>query len=166
LRLATGYRVAGADRQLLDKDGAVVATLRRDSRRASQALPGFPKPPSGAELQLPPRRPANTPPPVKAPRREELLGNWYPEAAPDGGASLTVNADGTWSASDGCNGKGGRWHLAGDGTLLSTGGASTLIGCQNDQSGFNFDRARWVGLDGTVLVLLDSDGVAVSRLVR
>jgi hypothetical protein len=63
LRRATTYRVAGADRELLDNDGTVVATLRPDSRRASQDLPGFPKPPAGAELAKPPTRPANTPPP-------------------------------------------------------------------------------------------------------
>ena len=166
LSRATAYRVAGADRELLDKDGSVVATLRPDSRRASPDQPDFPKPPAGAELAKPSPRPAITLPPLKTPSREELLGKWYPEAAPGGEARLEVKADGTWFASDGCNGTGGRWTLAGDGTLLSIGGPSTLIGCQNDQSGFNFAGTRSVRLDGGVLVLLDSTGALLSRLVR
>ena len=112
---------------------------------------------------------------MRAARADDLLGRWVPEVAVaddvargfPGSADephLVVDADGTWTASDGCNASAGRWTVTPDGSLLTTAGPSTLIGCAGSAEPGRFGTARAAAFDDDVLVLFDADGAAVARL--
>src|SRR4051794_29777492 len=63
-----------------------------------------------------------------------ILGTWILDGAQLEGHRdapvVTLDADGTWIGSDGCNGLSGTWHLSGN-TLTANSGWHTLIGCHN-----------------------------------
>lgn len=96
----------------------------------------------------------------------DLVGRWVPEGpAVATDPHLVVEENGTWTGSDGCNGFGGRWASTTPGSLVSTIGASTLIGCEGSGAPAMFGQARSVALDGSTLVLFDAAGDEVARLV-
>ena len=71
---------------------------------------------------------------------------------------LELDAEGSWTSSDGCNGSMGRWTAGDDGRVLATSGASTLIGCHNVPVDQRWVTAARAGFDGAALVLLDREG--------
>ncbi|KGJ80084.1 hypothetical protein GY21_02970 [Cryobacterium roopkundense] len=75
---------------------------------------------------------------------------------------LTVVDDGTWVASDGCNVVRGTWELAADGTLTTTAGPSTLIGCEGKALPTYFSNATSASVDGDTLVLQDAAGETIA----
>ncbi|GAB3598433.1 hypothetical protein GCM10027446_28630 [Angustibacter peucedani] len=113
------------------------------------------------------------PPGTTAASDDAVVGRWVP--APDAGVggvgrrkapALDVQADGTWTASDGCNDTAGTWRLIAPGQVEVTSGPSTLIGCQNVAIAGWWATAGAVATDGDELVLVDHDGRQLVRLVR
>lgn len=74
--------------------------------------------------------------------------------------------DNTWTASDGCNQVQGTWDLAGDGTLTTTSGPSTLMACEGAQLPLAVSRADSVEVDGDTLLIHSSFDSTVTELVR
>lgn len=97
---------------------------------------------------------------------DELAGRWVSATDPHPEPNLEVEADGSWSASDGCNVTAGRWAAPDPGALLTTSGGSTLIGCEGSSDPSSFAEARAAGFDGDELVLVDPAGDEIGRLVR
>ena len=75
---------------------------------------------------------------------------------------LTIVDDGSWVASDGCNVVRGTWELAADGTLTTTSGPSTLIGCEGKALPTYFSNATSASVDGDTLVLQDAAGETIT----
>ncbi|WP_197059437.1 META domain-containing protein [Cryobacterium sp. MLB-32] len=75
---------------------------------------------------------------------------------------LTIVDDGSWVASDGCNVVRGTWELSADGTLTTTAGPSTLIGCDGKPLPFLFSNATSASVDGDTLVLQDPAGETIT----
>jgi hypothetical protein len=99
---------------------------------------------------------------------QQLLGRWVPEGASSSAKPYAdFKADASWLGSDGCNGQGGRWSVAPDGTWLAVAGAQTLMACDGmvDVAG-SLTKAARAAFDGSTLVLLDSSNTVVGRLVR
>ncbi|MBG6053675.1 hypothetical protein IWX81_000065 [Salinibacterium sp. CAN_S4] len=95
-----------------------------------------------------------------------LEGQWAAEGVDASlGAGVDFAADGTWTGSDGCNGGSGRWAADASGGFLATSGVSTLMACEGALVPSWVAQAQLAGFDGDVLVLLDSDGVELGRLV-
>lgn len=104
-------------------------------------------PPPGAD------RARSTPVPVGS--------NCYPQQPY---AELSEN--GHWGAFGGCNRSGGRWAAGADGRVLSFSGMTAGVGCDvEDVPVWKTETAR-AGFDGETLVLFDSDGKRIGRLVR
>jgi hypothetical protein len=101
---------------------------------------------------------------MRAAVAEELIGRWVPVEPAANDPHVEIADDGTWAASDGCNDTRGRWAVASDGSLLTTGGPTTLVGCEGSEEPAAFGRARAAAFDGDVLVLLGVDGAEVARL--
>ncbi|MER7460299.1 hypothetical protein [Micromonospora sp. NPDC126480] len=181
LARASAFRADGDSRLLLDADGAELARLRPGARPRGgpDVYPPWLEPPVVTEETR--RRLAPVPPlpaGLVAPDQVALTGRWLPAGGPDGRGPAPgpggwpeppyaeFAADGTWRASDGCNGTGGRWVSGPAGAFAATGGVSTLIGCDNVPIGAWLITARQVGLDGEVLVLRDAQGAETGRLRR
>lgn len=162
--LAAAERVenAGVEVLLRDAQGTVTARLSpTDGARPDTAgVLGDPVPlPSGLI-------PAD---------RQKLLGRWVPAGGPGAAAagsgpatpSVTLVGDGSYSGSDGCNGASGRWTSGAGGLILATGGPMTLIACVNSAAvpGWLAGAGR-AGFDGEELVLIDTNGAELGRLVR
>jgi hypothetical protein len=174
LARARTFRVRGAERDLLTSNASVVARLLPGGRPApSSGLdPSFRQPPTPSPatvrtLRTSPRPlPAGTTPATPS----TLLGTWVPYPVRRYGnaakPSLTFSADGSWVGSDGCNGFGGRWALAGGGEILSVSGPSTLIGCDGAPTGSWLTTARRAAISGDRLSLYAADGRAVAQLTR
>ncbi|MCU1406173.1 MAG: hypothetical protein JWQ43_2476 [Glaciihabitans sp.] len=109
----------------------------------------------------------------------DLVGRWLPTETTDDDNVPGVTSDpyaefasdGSYIASDGCNGGMGRWALRKDGVLLSTSGASTLMMCPGAAVPSWIATAKTVSsgstADGvTTVTLWDSEGVALGTLVR
>jgi len=94
----------------------------------------------------------------------DIVGTWVvsPEEAATTEPFLTVAADGSWAASDGCNVVSGTWELAADGTLTTTAGPSTLIACDGKPLPALFTNATSASIDGDTLVLQDSAGETIT----
>lgn len=154
---------------LLAADGQKVATLVVD---------GAPEPIADAATYLaePPdvtdavrqsfSEPAPLPDHLVAPSIDRLLGRWASTGGARNDPHVVLDADLTWSGSDGCNGASGAWATGADGRFLATTGISTAIGCDGAPVPSWVGSAQRVGLDGEVLVLLDRDGAELGRLVR
>lgn len=155
---------------LLAADGTPVASLTVDGAPTPHpdALESYAQPPEVTpEVRAWFTEPGPLPAGLAPPTREHLLGRWVPESgAAESDSHLLVDEDGTYSASDGCNGSGGAWALGGAGRVLATSGLSTAIGCDGQPVGMWFASAVRAGLDGDVLVLLDRDGSELGRLTR
>jgi heat shock protein HslJ len=79
---------------------------------------------------------------------------------------VTFQENGVWTSSDGCNGTYGTWTIDTGGVLVTTAGASTLIGCDGAPTGSWVTNARRIAVSGNVLTLYDSAGRMVARLTR
>ncbi len=168
LTAAAAFTVSGSTRNLLDDAGHVVARLWHGH--------GIELQPDLRQLRArlatgPPLPGEQTPATAKT-----ILGRWEPIPPPGtmqtpGQAQppssfVTFAADGSWSGSDGCNAQGGRWRIGPGGSLVTTAGPSTLIGCAGFPVGSWVSQARRAGLDGSMLVLLDAGGHDVAQLGR
>jgi hypothetical protein len=160
LREAVEYRLDGSAAELLDEDGEAVARLTLEGAPSAKASID----PVRAGLRAPEPLPSG----VVAADRETLLGRW----GPIGGSSapqppyLEIVEDGSWSASDGCNGSTGRWSAGADGSVVAVSGPSTEIGCDNLDTAGAFAGSSRAALDGETLVLIDSAGKELIRLGR
>jgi hypothetical protein len=95
-----------------------------------------------------------------------LVGTWLPADGQAGGrAFVTLETDGTWTGSDGCNGTKGTWRSGPDGEFAATSGPSTKIGCENVPIASWLADATSAELDGGTLVLRDASGAETARLV-
>jgi hypothetical protein len=169
------FRVRGAERDLLGADGSITATLTRVTRVIHPA-PGLIKslqqPPTLDPVTVRKLRTTARPLPtgVTSVTSKTLLGTWVPypirQYAYDKKPSVTFGKGGAWSASDGCNGAVGRWTLSTGGELVTTVGASTLIGCDGAPTASWVRQARRAAISGEVLTLYAPDGKLVARLTR
>jgi heat shock protein HslJ len=174
---ARRFRGVGERRELLGADGSVLATLVPATLPSSAAeVSNIGPDPTAAPADpgdLPDldADPAPLPAGLRAATRADLLGRWVPEGR--AGASsdrrephVDLDADGTWSGSDGCNGAGGAWTSDDGGTILALSGASTLIGCENHEIGSWLAGAASAGFDGDTLLLTDFAGHELGRVER
>jgi hypothetical protein len=171
LTRVAGFRVAGADRLLLDRDGATVARLVPGSRPAHRddVADSESEPPVvTAELKERLGPVAALPAGLRPASAAELAGRWVP--ADGAGAHsprppfAALETDGSWTGSDGCNGLGGRWLAGAGGALLAVSGGQTAIGCDNVNVGSWLSAASRAGFAGDQLVLLDRSGKEIARL--
>ncbi|BCB90812.1 META domain-containing protein [Phytohabitans suffuscus] len=173
LARASGYRLAGVDRELLDPAGEVVARLapatapgRVDPKRIS---PDLAEPPVVTDQDRQALAPAAPLPAGLTPATARTLaGRWVAVdgVRRPGEAHVELRADGAWSGSDGCNGSRGRWVAGEGGTLLATAGSSTLIGCENHPATSWLYQARRAATAGDQLTLFDVAGKELGRLRR
>lgn len=87
--------------------------------------------------------PANVPvgtPTMTAPTSvaaESMAGTWVLDDLADadpsytGHPAVTLNVDGSWTGSDGCNAISGDWSVMDEGLFAATGAPSTRIGCRS-----------------------------------
>jgi len=94
----------------------------------------------------------------------DIVGTWVvdPGAGLPTEPFLTIAGDGTWAGSDGCNVVRGTWELASDGTLTTTSGPSTLIGCDGKPLPSLFANATSASVQGTTLLLQDAAGETIT----
>lgn len=161
------YLVDADTAELLDEAGALVADLSRvvppssEAGHDDQAVQEWMR--SLLSAPAPP-----VPHGMQAATREQIVGSWVAEAPtstfdrPDS-AGITVEPDGSWSGTDGCNGVGGVWVAGDDGWFRAAAGLTTLIGCDNVNVNAWLDQARLAALDGDWLVLVDESGAELGR---
>jgi len=175
LAAAADYAVDTTGVTLMARDGSVVARLRPGGRPTPgpNLAPSLADPPTlTAALKAWLAAPAPLPAALTAATRAQLVGAWVatgPRPSTSGmqhtPAGATLRDDGTYSATDGCNGTSGRWEADADG-LVVTGGFSTLVGCDNVDVPHWLSTATTAGFDGATLVLVDKDGHELGRLAR
>jgi hypothetical protein len=156
---AVGFRVQGPDRLLVGRSGGTLATL-------------VPASPSGGPKVTPSLRtalamPAPLPRGVTPVTASSLRGDWFAIGPHEWNRQGSVSfATVGWSGSDGCNGYGGGLAVGVDGDLMTTSGASTLVGCQTSPAPDWVMRARRAGLSHGLLLLYDAKGTLLGRLAR
>lgn len=101
-----------------------------------------------------------------APAERDLEGTWVPTTSYSTSPFLTLDKDGTWTGSDGCNGGSGTWKLAPSGTLTVTSGPSTLIACEGEALPTVFSQSERVSIEGKDLILQDKKGTTLTTLVQ
>lgn len=167
LNAAAGYERDGAGWALQSSDGAVVARLAIDG--APPENPNiasfYREQPTVTEATGAQFATVELPSGVVPAASEDLVGRWVPTETFATDPHLNVDAAGTWSGSDGCNGAQGRWASPTPGVLVATSGVMTLIGCEGSSEPLAFGSARAAGFDGSDLVLYDVSGQQVARLV-
>ena len=157
-------------------DGATVVRLAPGGRPTpgSNLLPSLADPPTVTDPLRVALAPAGGLPSSLEPATPaRLVGSWKAVApAPSDGLArvtppgVTLSAAGGYEATDGCNQTSGRWAAGDAGSFIATGGASTLVGCDNvDVAGW-LVQARNAGFAGTTLVLVDQAGHELGRLTR
>lgn len=162
------YERAADGWALLSASGAVTARLRID---------GLPPrhPDASDEARLPPviddeaealLASVAVPDGIRPATAEELVGRWFPREPAPNDPHLVVDAQQRWTSSDGCNGNEGEWAVSSRGTLLTTTGFSTLVGCEGSHEPGEFGRARAAGFDGDVLILYGPGGEELAELIR
>jgi len=170
LEEVTGYRATEAGWQLLDAAGDVVASLAIDGapEPIATAVDSLAEPPPvTAETRKLLRAPAALPADLTAATAETLSGRWEPVGyGGDLEPFVEFADDGSWSGTDGCNGRAGRWATDGTGVLLATAGMSTAIGCDYVDVPLGSGAALLAGFDGDQLVVLDADATEVLRYER
>lgn len=167
LDLAAGYEREGDGWVLRGPDGAAVARLAIDGAPpASPDLADFYREQPGITDEMRARFAAvGVPDGVVPATADDLVGRWVPVETFRTDPHLTVDADGTWRGSDGCNGVHGRWTAPAPGMLLTTGGPMTLMACEGSNEPLAFAAARAAGFDGNELLIYDLSGQPVARLV-
>lgn len=155
-----------------DREGTVVAQLTR-ARRVSvppgldQSLATPPQLDAAAERRMAPAAPL--PAGLEAATGRSIAGSWGAAKATSASARaavLNLQESGAWTGSDGCNTSSGRWVTGTEGRVLVTSGASTKVGCDNVPLPQWWQLSARAGLDGEQLVLLDTDGKELARLVH
>ena len=171
LETVTGFQAAGGGWELVEANGAVVATLTIDGKpdpipTAVESLTE--PPPITGMVTAALRRPVTLPEGLTPVAARDLTGRWVPATA--GGSTdphVLFESNGSWTASDGCNSNQGRWTVDETGVLLSTSGPSTAMGCEGAPVPTWVYSARLAALDADDrLLLLDADGTELGRLVR
>lgn len=153
---ATGLTRADGGWVILDSAGGATASLRDHAPLPSQS-PDFPM------HQDAPYLVDVVPLPTELEVRT-LEGRWTPLVSKPGRSYLEFSGE-TWTASDGCNGAGGKWVDLGDGYVLATpSGGMTAMGCENVPVAYWVDAMRTAGFDGDELVLFDAAGDELGRL--
>lgn len=164
-----GYREAGAGYELLDRSGEVVAGLAIDGMPPADPTlpPEFAAPPVLTpelleSLEMPEALPEGVEP------ASDILGRWEPhEVGEFDHPFANFSADGSWTASDGCNGYVGRWGMGAEGLILIAGGNfSTLIGCINSPAPYWVAGAARAGMIDGELVLYSRSGDELGHLER
>jgi len=168
LDATVAYRATATGWELLDAARSVTAILRIDG-----APPPHPETLDHYRESLPITddvraafwQPTEPPPALAPATTHDLLGEWVPTQRDGTGASgVTFLPTHRYSASDGCNGSGGRWSVENEGWLITTSGPSTLIGCDGVAVPGWVASARSAAIDGEILVLFDLDGAELGRL--
>jgi hypothetical protein len=154
-------------------DGTVRATLVDDDtmppedtvRGLTAALPDLT--PEETRLFAP-----GAPLPDTATAATDVVGRWI--AADETSTSpevpfVTFHADGTYTASEGCNGAGGRWVLGDGGEFIATSSPTTLMGCDSIAIPSWVASASHIGsevgeTDAIILTLYDGDAQPLGRL--
>lgn len=97
----------------------------------------------------------------------ELVGTWVSaeSAASAKTPFLTIVDDGTWTASDGCNGVQGTWEQGADDALTVEAGPHTLIFCEGKPLPSLFSEAKSATVDDSTLTLMDAQGAVTATLV-
>lgn len=97
-----------------------------------------------------------------------IIGWWRPVGSNlNPNAYLAFEPGGMASGSDGCNGAGGRYDVAGDGGLLAVTGPSTDVRCANSGAVDDFPLAARAGLDSSGrLTLTDRAGKVLGAFTR
>jgi heat shock protein HslJ len=168
LARAARYRIDGDGPVLLDQSGTVVARLRPGGNPTpvpTYMRPEDAEPPTvtdEARQRFTPAAPL--PAGLTAADPATLAGRW--EVAHPRKPFLEFRVDGTWSASDGCNGSSGRWALGPAGAILAVSGATTLIACDGASVPGWLAEARRAAIEGDTLVLVGGDGREVGRIPR
>lgn len=108
---------------------------------------------------------------LPAPISEAIHGEWLPTeiagfdllaAEPQRDpATVTFEADGKWTGSDGCNGLGGTYTVGEDGSFSAESGPSTLIACDNVPNAEVLVAATKVELTDGKLYFYDAAGQVV-----
>jgi hypothetical protein len=170
LTQATGYRVHGLRRLLLNSAGHVVARL---SPGAHPSVSSHDSPSDALPVQLTPAiRAMFAPSPalssgLRPADAHAIVGRWRtlgPQAG-DRASYVQFNPTGGWFGSDGCNGARGRYAIDGSGRLIITGGGPNgLVACHGSPAMYWAESTRRIGLDGHDLVLLDAHGKVLGRL--
>ncbi len=173
LARAAAYRLDGADRELLDAVGRVVARLVKSDVPAPVDTRNVwaegAKPPVVTDRDRQALAPAAPLPAGVTPiTAQTVAGRWV---AADGvrrlqEAHIELSAGGEWSGSDGCNGEGGRWVAGAGGTLLATSRPMTTMGCDNHPAGTWLYQARSAAIDGEQLIFFDRAARELGRLRR
>jgi len=117
---------------------------------------GDPSGSDGAGLE-----PGASGPDTVVPVERDIVGRWRDsDESVNRDAFVEFEADGTWTASDGCNGAESTWTLGLDGSFDPGGPiAMTLMACDNSPIPMRVGDAVSVETrDGDVLVLIDSAG--------
>lgn len=116
---------------------------------------------SGIE-EAPPEElvPGPTEPDMTVPAEQQIVGRWTDaEGAFNPEAFVEFAEDGTWTASDGCNGAQSTWKLGLDGSFDPGGPvAMTLIACDNSPIPMRVSDAVAVEVSDETLVLIDQGG--------
>lgn len=170
---ASGFQADGEVPLLLDDRGRVVARLApatgsppADGRRS--AFTDLPR--VDDQLRHGFAEPAPLSTRVRPASEAALAGRWTPVGTPKAQRPqvpfLRLDADRSWSSSDGCNGSMGRWTVGPAGRVLATSGVSTLIACHNVPVEQWWASAGRAAFDGATLVLFDANGEELGRLVR
>ncbi|MCE0536177.1 hypothetical protein LWF15_11710 [Kineosporia rhizophila] len=109
---------------------------------------------------------------------EQMIGTWYAWDIPGYQATdfglqtfdeawIEFRDDGTWSASDGCNGAGGKYEVGADGDFSATKpGPQTAIGCANVPNDRTLYTSSKVAVVDGVLVLSNQYDNITGRYLR
>ena len=172
LESVASFRTSDPGWELTDMAGDVVATLTIDGAPAPipTAADFFTQPPVITDATREAMRQAVPLAEGLVPAAaDDLVGRWAPvgidvSEAPEE-PYVVFTSNGTWRGSDGCNGNGGSWAGADDGSFLATTGPSTLMGC-GGFSVVSVGQAQSIAIDGDVLSFFDADGIEVMQLER
>jgi len=170
LALASGFGRRAGQLVLTGADGSVVAALIAGATpvpRPNEPTEFLSVPVLTEKARFALDAPTVPLPGVRPASQAQIEGSWRPEEQKNPQSSLSfTGADARWRGSDGCNGLGGSWALAAfGGSFIAVGGASTGIGCNNDNTS-SIEGASYAGFDGEVLVFGDKDGKVVGRFIR
>jgi len=154
---ATNLRETNDGIELLDSDGAVVASLTVDGYPPSGGEERYthqPTPSRSAEIVLDV--------PNAATMSSQLIGRWVHPDVPDDGTYIEFFEDGFWRGSDGCNTTAGRWALGEYGIVITGSGISTLVGCSGSNVARLSEQATAVAVTSTGLTFYGPEGVLQS----